>query len=248
MTRSPARGKLIAMAIAIVGIGAALLGVYVLKTQRPVAGTVIRTVTLPDGVITLRAEQGGARHFIEYRDARLSWQALIPPYAGADGSEALSYDDRVIMVRVLRSGQEAIFSFARNETSRLGTITLGPTTPVLQAAVAQLGGRVWTAPPLAYHLVADGAAGIAIGAFDLRNGKPRWKSPVALTASASAPMASALGLWWQDAAGAHVLRADQGQAASRKGGLRCAQPSFAVLALGPEAFELWDGTWENARG
>ena len=74
MIRSPSRGKLIAMAIAIVGIGAALLGVYVLKTQRPVAGAVIRTITLPDGVITLRAEQGGARHFIEYRDARLSWQ------------------------------------------------------------------------------------------------------------------------------------------------------------------------------
>jgi hypothetical protein len=103
MIRGPSRGKLIAMAIAIVGIGAALLGVYVLKTQRPVAGAVIRTITLPDGVITLRAEQGGARHFIEYRDARLSWQALIPPYAGADGTEALSYDDRVMGVGDIRS-------------------------------------------------------------------------------------------------------------------------------------------------
>lgn len=242
------RGKILAIAIAVAGVGTGLLGVYVLKTERPVAGEVIRTLALPDGTIDIRAEQGGDRNFIEYRDAKISWQALIPPYAGVDGTEAISVNQEAIMVRVLRGGNETIFSFARNETSRLGTIVLGPTTPALLTAVKQLGGRVWTFDHMSYQLVADGEANVAIGAFDLHTGKPVWKTPLHISPTTRALSANSAGLFWSDGAMAYALRADKGEAVARKGVLMCTRDQFVVLTHSAHEFEAWDGSWDNVQG
>lgn len=208
-----ARGKAVAIAIAVIGVGTALLGLYVLRTERPEAGDVVlRVPAPPSGELVIRAERGGDRNFVEYNDADHRWQALIPPYAGRDGTSALAFNQDAIMVRVLRAGDEQIFSFARTHDARLGTITLGPSTAALRTAVRRMNGRAWVYGDNAYQLVPDGADGVAIGMFDLRSGKAVWKTtvPPQDLATLAPPSASAAGLAWRGDAHSYALDAASG--------------------------------------
>ena len=206
-------GKLAAIVTAGLGVGIAVAAMVFMAEAQPKAGAVVMTVALPgEATLLVRREVDGDRNFVEYRDAAYTWQGLIPPYAGLDGGTAVAANDKAIMVRVLRNGNEQIFSFARPHDSRLGTISLGPSTAAMRAAAKQLGGRVWTFGDTAYHLVPSGADGVAISAFNLQTGKAFWKTDLAPALLARPPGADARGLVLHDGGREVILAAATGAA------------------------------------
>ncbi|MBK9071826.1 MAG: hypothetical protein IPL79_12610 [Myxococcales bacterium] len=206
-------GKQVAIAILVLGVGIAVGAMVFMVKAQPKAGAVVMTIALPgEATLRVRSELGGDRNFIEYRDRAYTWQGLIPPYAGLDGGTAVAANDKAIMVRVLRNGNEQIFSFARPHDSRLGTISLGPSTGAMRAAAKQLGGRVWTFGDTAYHLVPSGPNGVAMSAFNLQTGKAFWKVDLAPALFAKPPVAGPRGLTLHDGAREVVLAAATGLA------------------------------------
>ena len=97
---------------AIVIVGAAIAGVAIwfMQSVRPEAGAVIDTIPIDARrSLVLREEVKSDRSFIELRDGdTVTWQALIPHYAGAKGRPAVAWSDQAVTVRVERNDRVVV--------------------------------------------------------------------------------------------------------------------------------------------
>lgn len=157
-----------------VGVAASALAVWFMVTSKPTAGAVIETIEIGDGAsIVVRAEEGGDRTFIELHEGgALTWQALVPPYAGRPGATGIAWSDVGVSVRVIRDGKAEVFSLARHDASKLGGLHLAPEHGhVIQPTS---GPVTLTDHARAYELVA-GEGWHQVVAHDLQIGKILWK-------------------------------------------------------------------------
>lgn len=168
---------------AIVALGAAVaaVGVWYMVRSKPQPGAVIDEIALDGSAkLVVRAEQGGSRSFVElHTGGELTWQALVPPYAGRKGVPAVAWNDRVISVRVIREGKAEIFALARRDAAKVGGLNLAPDVIALRDAPGPItvhdGVR-------SYELVSGDGWQRLLG-VDLGLGKVIWKrdlSPAAV--------------------------------------------------------------------
>jgi len=125
-----ARSRLGWLGPAIVAVGAAVaaVGVWYMVHARPSAGAVIDTIAIDDRrALVVRAEAGGERAFVELRDGEVvTWQALVPHYAGHPGAPGIAWSPTAVSVRVVRDGHAELFALAMHDASKLGGMRLAP--------------------------------------------------------------------------------------------------------------------------
>jgi len=172
-------------AIVIVGVVAAGLLIWFMQTQRPVAGEVIDTIAIDaHHTLVLRKEATSDRSFIELREGpNVTWQALIPHYAGAPGRPAVAWSDRAVTVRVERNGRAEVFAFARGTAHKLGALRLAAQHEPIQMHAS--GPISLTDHVRGYELV-GGADWHQMIAIDLSKGSGAW-----MTDLGAAPIESA---------------------------------------------------------
>jgi outer membrane protein assembly factor BamB len=162
-------------AIVLLGVAVAALAVWFMIVSKPKAGAVIDTLPVDQGHdLVVRAEDGGARNFVELRAGdRVLWQSIVPTYAGRPGAPGIAWNKLAITVRVIRDGKAEIFAIARANGSKLGGFKLAPTQqgPVVKQ---DRGPVTLTDHVRAYEIVA-GADWNELVAIDLGTGEPRWR-------------------------------------------------------------------------
>src|SRR5271167_3727390 len=107
--------------IVITGAAIAGVGIWYFIHARPVPGDVIATVECDGASLVVRHELGGERSFVELHEGSdLTWQALIPHYAGDAARSAVACSHKSISVRVERGGRAEVFGFLRETGDKLG--------------------------------------------------------------------------------------------------------------------------------
>ena len=169
--------------IVLVGVAAALAGLYLVLKNKPNAGAVIETVVIdPDAKIVVRAEDGGDRAFVELhvRD-ELKWQAMVPHYGGRPDATGIAWSDTAVSVRVVRDHKAEVFALAIRDASKLGGIKLGGGKPIKPNAT----GPVTLTDNLRSYEVIAGEGWNELTAIDLRLGTKLWTNslgPAPITA------------------------------------------------------------------
>ena len=160
--------------IVLVGTAVAGVGLWIMLKNKPTAGAQIDEIRIdPQAVIRVRAEETGARSFVElHADGKLKWQALVPLYAGRAGIPGIAWSEKVVSVRVIRDGRAEVFALAMHDASKLGGIHLAPDKgPVVRDAPGPL---TVTDHVRSYELVSgDGWNRVVAIGLDL--GKIVWK-------------------------------------------------------------------------
>lgn len=160
--------------IVLVGVAVAALGVWFMIRSRPTPGEVIDTFEVdPHTSIVIRGEQGGDRAFVELHvDNELTWQALVPPYAGRKGNPGVAWSPIAVSVRVIRAGRAEIFALAMQDASKLGGIHLASEHG--EIAPDASGPLTLTDHVRSYEII-SGPDWHQLAAIDLNLGKSVWK-------------------------------------------------------------------------
>jgi hypothetical protein len=161
-------------AIVFLGVAVAALATWFMVVSKPKAGAVIDTLAVDKThALYIRAEDGGARNFVEMRDGdRVLWQAITPAYAGRPGSPGIAWNELAVSVRVIREGRAEIFAIARANGSKLGGFKLAPTKG---AVVKQDRGPVTLTDHVRSYEIIAGADWHELVAIDLATGAALWK-------------------------------------------------------------------------
>lgn len=182
------RRKLGLLGPIIVAVGAAAAGVaaWYMVSAKPHAGDVIDTIAIGENAkIVIRGEaNGGKRSFVELHErGAMTWQAMIPRYAGAPGRPAVAWSDRAITVRVDRDGGRAeVFAFTRSNAAKLGMLRLAQDKEPIR--IHAEGPVTLTDHVRSFELV-GGADWHTLIAVDLASGEGAWKvelGPAPITA------------------------------------------------------------------
>ena len=164
--------------IVLVGTAVAGVGLWIMMKNKPTAGALIDEIRIdPQATIRVRAEDGGARSFVElHANGDLKWQALVPHYAGRPGVPGIAWSEKVVSVRVIRDGRAEVFALSMHDASKLGGIHLAPDKgPILPDAPGPL---TLSDHVRSYELVAgDGWNRLVTVSLDL--GKILWKRELA---------------------------------------------------------------------
>ncbi|MGE0872474.1 MAG: hypothetical protein AB7P03_28220 [Kofleriaceae bacterium] len=168
---------------AIVAVGAAIaaVGVWYAVSARPTPGDVIDTITLdPHRSVVIRAEQGGPRSFVELiTDGSMTWQALIPAYAGAANKRGVAWNEFALSIRVIRGDRAEVFALSFRDSTKLGGVILASGRgPIDRTATGPL---TLTDHVRSYELVA-GTGWHVLVAVDLQSGKRAWDIDIDLGA------------------------------------------------------------------
>lgn len=135
------RGPIIvAIALSLAGVAGIAGGIW-LQKARPVPGSYIDALALPNGVLAIRAERSGANSFAElWTDGHLQWRGLIPTYQGQPGKLGVRVTPRLVSIRVERGGQPANFDldFASGEKRVSGALTVAQA----ETAFPPIGGNL----------------------------------------------------------------------------------------------------------
>ena len=162
-------------AIVIAGAAVAGLGTWYMATAKPRVGAVVDTIRIDEGAsFVVRAEERGARNFIELHDGdRMVWRALVPPYAGRPGAPGIAWNRTAVSVRVVRGGHAEVFALAMRDAAKLGGFKLAPGKG--PAAIATRGPVTLTDHERSYEIV-GGDGWHEIVAFDLSTGEASWRN------------------------------------------------------------------------
>lgn len=161
--------------IVLVGAAVAGLGIWYFMHARPVPGPVIATFAI-DGTqaLVVRAEQGGDRAFIELRAANdvVTWQALVPHYAGTADRPALAWSQDAVSIRVEREGRAEVFAISMHDSAKLGGFRLAPEHEPIRT---QPTGPITLTDHVRSYEVVGGPDWHQMVAIDLQSGKALWK-------------------------------------------------------------------------
>ncbi|MBA3464216.1 MAG: hypothetical protein H0T46_29950 [Deltaproteobacteria bacterium] len=159
--------------IVLVGIAAAVAGLYLVMTSKPKAGAVIETIVIdPHAKIVVRAEDGGDRAFVELHVGdEMKWQALVPHYGGRTGATGIAWGETAVSVRVVRDNKAEVFALAIKDASKLGGVKLGAGKGPIKLDAT---GPVTLTDNLRSYEVVSGEGWNQMTAIDLRNGSKLW--------------------------------------------------------------------------
>lgn len=163
-------------AIVIVGIAAAALAVWYMRTAKPVAGDVIDVIAIDAtrSFVIREDAKDPRRSFLELRDRdAVTWQALIPKYAGEKGRPAIAWSDNIVTVRVEREGRMEVFAFSLRTSAKVGALRLAPEREPL---ARQLRGPITLTDHKSSYEIVSGPGWAQLVAIDLDRGKGRWKT------------------------------------------------------------------------
>lgn len=159
--------------IVLVGVAAAVAGLYLVIKNKPKPGAVIETVVIdPTTKILVRAEDGGDRNFVELHVGDdLKWQALVPPYGGRPDATGIAWSDIAVSVRVIRNHKAEVFALAILDSEKLGGIHLGGDHgPIKEPST----GPVTLTDHIRSYEIVGGADWNQMTAIDLSNGTKLW--------------------------------------------------------------------------
>jgi hypothetical protein len=160
--------------VVLIGVAAAVVALWFMRTQRPVPGEEIDRFAIgPERTLIVRHEATSERSFVELQVGdTVKWRALVPPYAGAKGRPALAWSDKAVTVRVSRNGRAEVFAFAMDTAHKLGAFRLAPEhEPITTHAH---GPITLTDHARGYELV-GGPGWNQLIAIDLVRGGGAWK-------------------------------------------------------------------------
>jgi hypothetical protein len=159
--------------IVAVGAAVAAVGVWYMVHARPAAGAVIDTIAIDDHhALVVRAEAGGERAFVELRDGDVvTWQALVPHYAGHPGAPGIAWSPTAVSVRVVRDGHAELFALAMHDASKLGGMRLAPQHGPI---VDDPAGPITLTDHVRSYEVVSGPDWHQLVAIDLRSGRALW--------------------------------------------------------------------------
>lgn len=165
------------------GVAVAALGSWYVLHARPAPGDVVDTIPIDaDHRIIVRAEQHGARSFVElWEGDELRWQALVPTYGGHPGRPGVAVGKTAVSIRVTRDGRAEIFAIARDTAEKLGGMGLGHGHGTIDPEAS--GPVTLTDHLRSYELVAGRDWHQLVG-IELTSGKPLWSvelGPAAVT-------------------------------------------------------------------
>jgi hypothetical protein len=190
-------------AIVIVGAAVAGLAIWYVQHARPEVGAVIDTLPIDaTHSIVVRAESGGDRSFLELREGdAVTWQALIPRYAGAPGRPGIAWSDLAVTVRVERGPRAEVFSFLRSNAYKLGGLRLAPEH---EPITTQTQGPITLSDHERSYEIVGGTDWNQIIAVDLHTGTGVWKvdlGPEPIRAGG----VDALGVWLEQGQKRRIL-------------------------------------------
>jgi len=159
--------------IVAVGAAVAAVGVWYMVHARPAAGAVIDPIAIDDHhALVVRAEAGGERAFVELRDGDVvTWQALVPHYAGHPGAPGIAWSPTAVSVRVVRDGHAELFALAMHDASKLGGMRLAPQHGPIADDPAS---PVTLTDHVRSYEVVSGPDWHQLVAIDLRSGRALW--------------------------------------------------------------------------
>ena len=173
MQRSRRRLGWLGPAIVAVGAAVAALGVWYMVSVRPSAGAVIDTIRIDDRhTLVVRAEATSDRAFVELRDGQaVTWQALVPRYAGRPGAPGIAWSPTAVSVRVIRDGHAELFALTMQNASKLGGMRLAPDHGPVEL---QTTGPVTLTDHVRSYEIVAGPGWHQLVAIDLKSGKALW--------------------------------------------------------------------------
>lgn len=170
-----ARRRLGWLGPAIVAVGAAVaaVGVWYMVSVRPSAGAVIDTIRIDDRhTLVVRAEPTSDRAFVELRDGEtVTWQALIPRYAGRPGAPGIAWSPTAVSVRVIRDGHAELFALTMQNASKLGGMRLAPDHGPVEL---QTSGPITLTDHVRSYEIVAGPGWHQLVTIDLPSGKALW--------------------------------------------------------------------------
>jgi hypothetical protein len=171
---------LLGPAVVIVGLIVGGIGAWMIYKNKPEAGGVIDTLVVDATTkIVIRAEAGGPRAFVELQEnGDVTWQAMVPPYAGGPGRVGVTWSNVAVSVRVTRGGKAELFSLARANGSKLGGIHLAGNHDKIK--VDAKGPLSFTDHARSYELV-EGDGWNQINGVDLKLGTILWTKELGAT-------------------------------------------------------------------
>jgi hypothetical protein len=157
-----------------IGAAAAVVAAWYVIHARPRPGAVIDTIRIDKNAeIVLREEATSDRSFIElHLNGKLTWQALIPHYAGTKGRPAVAWSPEAITVRIERDGHAEVFAFGISDARKIGGYKLAPEH---EPITTQPEGPITLADGIRAYEFVGGADWHQIIAVDLATGKGLWK-------------------------------------------------------------------------
>lgn len=200
-------------AIVAVGAAVAALGVWYMVSVRPSAGAVIDTIRVDDQhTLVVRAETTSDRAFVELRAGEVvTWQALVPRYAGRPGTPGIAWSPTTVSVRVIRDGHAELFALTMQNASKLGGMRLAPDHGPVEL---QTSGPITLTDHVRSYEVVAGPDWHQLVAIDLKSGKALWARELGAAPVRAGGVAA--DLVWIDQGGAprlfHVLTGTDGDA------------------------------------
>lgn len=162
-------------AIVLLGIAVSIVGVWYMRSARPVPGSELDRIPMDDthAFVIRNDAKDPLRSFLELREGdQVKWQALIPHYAGAPGRPAIAWSQNIVTVRVEREGRAEVFAFTLTSAQKVGALRLAPEHEPIKT---QTQGPITLTDHVRSYELAGGAGWNQLVAVGLDTGKGVWK-------------------------------------------------------------------------
>jgi hypothetical protein len=173
-------GRVVAVAVMVLGVAAGSLGVWWMSRSRPEPGAYIDVLALgADAAVAVRHERGGTRSFLELIDrGRPRWNALVPRYVDPPRGIALAASADAITVRVVRGGLPEVFALDARDAAKLGGIHLAAERPAHRTGYTLPAAATVAVAGVAIELIGDDGVWAELIGVRQQSGKPAWRQPL----------------------------------------------------------------------